>query len=89
MAEKVPIEGDVEKVTTFVSLPDEEVDNLRGDVLEEGVDQVEDGGPEELRAEAEDEGGQDGELRLRLLRLLLPVPVPDGDHVGRPGNGNF
>ena len=71
----------------FLSLisPNKQVDDLRGDVLEEGVDQVEDGGPEELRAEAEDEGGQDGELRLRLLRLLLPVPVPDRDDAGRPG----
>ena len=74
----------IEKVTTFVCLPDEEVDNLRRDVLEESVDQVEHGRPEELRAEAEDEGRQDGELRLGLLGLLLPVPVPDGDHAGRP-----
>ena len=69
--------------------PDEEVDDLRGDVLEEGVEQVQHGGPEELRAEAEDERRQDGELGLRLLRLLLPVPVPDGDHVGRPGIEHF
>ena len=76
-------------MTTFVGLPDKEVDNLRRDVLEESVDQIEHGGPEELRAEAEDEGRQDGELGLRLLSLLLPVPVPDGDHTGRPGIKKF
>ena len=75
-------DGDVEKVCK-VSLisPDEEVDDLRRDVLEEGVDEVEDWRPEELPAEAEDESGEDGDLRLGLLRLLLPVLVPDGDDV--------
>ena len=72
----------------FLSLisPNKQVDDLRGDVLEEGVDEVQQGGPEELRPEAEDERRQDRELGLRLPRLLLPVPVPDWDHARRPGN---
>ena len=84
------IENNVEKVTTFycvfslfpsLILPSEQVDNLSGDVLEEGVEEVQHGGPEELRPEAEDERRQDRELGLRLPRFLLPVLVPDGDDV--------
>ena len=70
-----------QKIFRHFFLPDEEVNDLRRDVLEEGVDEVEDWRPEELPAEAEDESGEDGDLRLGLLRLLLPVLVPDGDDV--------
>ena len=65
-------------MSTFFS-PDNQLDQLRGDVLKDGVQEVEDGGPEVRRAEARDHCSQDGDWLLfsgTLLRLLLPIFIP-------------
>ena len=68
-------------------LPDKKLDQLRGDVLQDGVQEVEDGGPEVGHPEAGDHSGQDGDWLLfsgTFLSLLLPELIPECNNVGTP-----